>query len=79
MSSKYNRREVLKNIALGSGVLSLGGIMSSFYAINSVDKKEVFQIKKILTTQSTGGLIRISHWKNLQWNARKWDFRELIC
>jgi len=46
MSSKYNRREVLKNIALGSGVLSLGGIMSSFYPIDSLDKKEIFQMKK---------------------------------
>lgn len=30
MSSKYNRREALKSIALGSGVLSFGGILSSF-------------------------------------------------
>ena len=45
MSSKNNRREVLKNIALGSGVLSLGGIMSSFYAINSIDKKQISQMK----------------------------------
>jgi hydroxypyruvate isomerase len=45
MSSKYNRREVLKTIALGSGVLSLGGIMSSFYAINLLEKKEGLQLK----------------------------------
>jgi len=45
MSSKYNRREVLKNIALGSGVLSLGGIMSSFYTINLLDKKVNFLLK----------------------------------
>lgn len=30
MSSKYNRREALKSIAIGSGVLSLGGIFASF-------------------------------------------------
>ncbi len=45
MSSKYKKRKVLKNIALGSGVLSLGGIMSSFYVINLLDKKDVVQLK----------------------------------
>lgn len=45
MSNKCNRRELLKNIALGSGVLTLGGIISSFYPIDSLDKKVPFQLK----------------------------------
>lgn len=39
MSIKYNRREVLKNLTLGSGALSLGaGMFSSFSTINMFEK-----------------------------------------
>ncbi|HSI71269.1 MAG TPA: TIM barrel protein [Gillisia sp.] len=34
MSSKYTRREALKNLALGSGALSLGGVLSSFSPVS---------------------------------------------
>lgn len=39
MSSKYNRREVLKTLALGSGAIGMGGILTSFSAC--VDSAEV--------------------------------------
>lgn len=39
MSSKYNRREILKNLTLGSGALSLGaGMFSSFSTMEMLEK-----------------------------------------
>ena len=33
MKSKYNRRQVLKNLALGSGAIGLSGALSSFSSL----------------------------------------------
>ena len=41
MQSKYNRREALKNIALGSGALGLSGVLSSFSSLEVL--KESFK------------------------------------
>jgi hydroxypyruvate isomerase len=39
MSINYNRRDVLKNLALGTGVISLGGVMTSFPALSCANEK----------------------------------------
>lgn len=46
MSDKYNRREVLKNLALGTGVIGLGGMMSSFIAIDCAGEPQHVLIRK---------------------------------
>ncbi len=45
MSSKYNRRDVLKNIALGTGAISLGGVMTSFAALSCANEKPQQKLK----------------------------------
>ncbi len=40
MSGKFSRRDALKSMVIGSGVLSLGGVVSSFAAINLIDEKQ---------------------------------------
>ncbi|WP_372920056.1 hydroxypyruvate isomerase family protein [Salegentibacter sp.] len=40
MSDRYSRRDALKTMVLGSGLLSIGGVVSSFAAINLIDKHE---------------------------------------
>ncbi len=40
MTNKYNRREVLKNLALGSGAIGLAGAFSSFSCLPEVAKKD---------------------------------------
>lgn len=45
MSMKYNRREALKNIALGTGVIGLGGVLSSFSACNQAEEQQGVALK----------------------------------
>ncbi|WP_081209831.1 hydroxypyruvate isomerase family protein [Salegentibacter sediminis] len=40
MGNKYSRRDALKTMVLGSGALSIGGVVSSFAAINFIDKHQ---------------------------------------
>ncbi|HEY9185950.1 MAG TPA: TIM barrel protein [Salegentibacter sp.] len=40
MGNKYSRRDALKTMVIGSGALSIGGVVSSFAAINFIDKNE---------------------------------------
>lgn len=40
MSDRYSRRDALKTMVLGSGLLSIGGVVSSFAAINLIDKHQ---------------------------------------
>ncbi|MGY5850585.1 hydroxypyruvate isomerase family protein [Salegentibacter sp. F14] len=37
MGNKYSRRDALKTMVIGSGALSIGGVVSSFAAINMID------------------------------------------
>ncbi|MBI6119666.1 TIM barrel protein [Salegentibacter maritimus] len=39
MNKNFSRRDALKSIAIGSGVLSIGGVASSFAAMNYIDNK----------------------------------------
>lgn len=45
MSRNYNRRDVIKNLALGAGVISMGGIMTSFSAIGCPGNPSVQNLK----------------------------------
>jgi hydroxypyruvate isomerase len=45
MDKKFSRRDALKSIAIGSGVLSLGGVASSFAAIKYIDNNR-FNFRK---------------------------------
>ncbi|MFD1096454.1 hydroxypyruvate isomerase family protein [Salegentibacter chungangensis] len=45
MEKNYNRRDVLKSLTLGSAVLSIGGVMSSFAAINMIDERTIYHTK----------------------------------
>lgn len=40
MGSTFSRRDALKSMVIGSGVLSLGGVVSSFAAINLIDVQQ---------------------------------------
>ncbi|MDR9457747.1 MAG: TIM barrel protein [Salegentibacter sp.] len=40
MGDKYSRRDALKTLVIGSGALSIGGVVSSFAAINFIDKHQ---------------------------------------
>jgi len=46
MSKKFSRRDALKGIAIGSGVLSIGGVASSFAAMNYIDNSTFLTNKK---------------------------------
>ena len=39
MNKIFSRRDALKSIAIGSGILSIGGVASSFAAMNYIDNK----------------------------------------
>lgn len=45
MNLKYNRRDVLKNLALGTGAISLGGVMTSFTALSCATEKPQQKLK----------------------------------
>ncbi|PRX46405.1 hydroxypyruvate isomerase family protein [Salegentibacter salegens] len=46
MDKKFTRRNALKSIAIGSGILSLGGVASSFAAMNYIDNNTLPNRKK---------------------------------
>ena len=46
MSDRYSRRDALKTMVLGSGALSIGGVVSSFAAINFIDEHQAEKNKK---------------------------------
>lgn len=41
MGNRFSRRDALKTMVLGSGALSIGGVVSSFAAINFIDEHQV--------------------------------------
>lgn len=45
MKNKTNRREILKNLALGSGAIGLGSIMSSFSVLNPKEDMKASALK----------------------------------
>ncbi|TDN87635.1 hydroxypyruvate isomerase [Salegentibacter sp. 24] len=46
MKTKFSRRNALKSIAIGSGILSLGGVASSFAAINYIENNTLPKSQK---------------------------------
>jgi hydroxypyruvate isomerase len=46
MKTKFSRRDALKSIAIGSGILSIGSVASSFAAMNYIDNNTLPSSKK---------------------------------